>query len=481
MAITKDIKKESSWLIASSVFLKLLQFATIVILSRLLQPDDFGLFGLSYAMAEVLAIFGDFGITTFLIYKDDLSKELISSAIWTSLVIGILLMITTILAAPFFAEYFENDMLRKIMYVFSFHILFIIIANIHMAFLQKRMAFKLIAKINTSVLILGSLLSITLAFLGFGIWSFVIPIISNSFLLAVISWSQTKIFPQKTFSFSAFKEIFAYSKYVWMGDVNSIALHNVGLLVIGKYLTIEMLGYFKFALNLVMAVVILFQEANARIFMPLFTHLRQEKEKLSYIVVKLFRYLVILSAPLFILLIMLADTLIPVIFGEKWMPAIPAFQIFCVFGIFAVISRIIPALLNAIGRPALRAVYTGISIPIITILMILLTRYEMLGVAMAYAIANSLFVLLIFGHATRTAEISHLYIIRKTLFLLSPLSIMVTFVFALQNIDYFNTISPFILICLYGIVGLTTYILSFRFLHREAFYNMITPLKDLRR
>jgi len=480
MAITKTIKQESSWLIASSVFLKLLQFATIIVLSRLLLPDDFGLFGLSYAMAEVLAIFGDFGIATFLIYKDDLSKEIISSAIWTNLAIGVILMMTTILAAPFFADYFGNELLKSIMYAFSFHILFIIVANIHMAFLQKRMAFKLIAKINTSVLIFGAILSISLALSGFGIWSFVIPIISNSFLLAVIAWSRTKIFPGKMFSFAAFKEIFAYSKYVWMGDVNSIALHNVGLLVIGKYLTIEMLGYFKFSLNLVMAIVVLFQEANARIFMPLFTHLRQEKEKMSFIVVKLFRYLTVVSMPLFILLVMIADILIPTIFGEKWIPAIPAFRIFCVFGIFAVISRIVPALLNTIGRPSLRAIYTGIFIPVIAVSMIILTRYEMIGVAIAYAAVNSLYIITIFGHSTKIAEISQLYILEKSFFLVIPLAIMAATVFGLQNLSYLNSLPPFLLICIFGIFGLAAFILSFRFLQKDAFYTLLTPLKDLK-
>ena len=80
MTITKNLKIESVWLLLSTVILKVIQFITIIILARFLKASEFGIFGLTFAVSEIITVLSNFGIGTYLIYKDNLNDNIISSA-----------------------------------------------------------------------------------------------------------------------------------------------------------------------------------------------------------------------------------------------------------------------------------------------------------------------------------------------------------------------------------------------------------------
>jgi len=481
MFLSNKIKQESIILLISSIGLKLLEFFTIIILARFLQPSDFGLFGLAFAINGFIAVFSNLGTGQYIIYKKELSEELKSNLFWLNLISGIFLTLIAILLAPYISRFFNYPELKNILFVLSFSIFFTSAGTVHYSLLQKQIKFKKIAIIQTSITGIGSITSIVLALYGMGVWSFIIPIVQNSVLLCFAYWKIETWRPFYIFDIKYLKEIFDYCKHIFLGNTNTFILQNIAFILIGKFLTIEVLGYYKFSFAMAMVLVILFHEIGDKLLMPLYTHLTVKGKINRELVLRIFQYLTLITVPAFIGLMLLSKDLIVTFFGDKWLPSVIAFRIFCILGIFAVISRPVPALLNALGKPSIRSFYTTIFIPITIFLMYLFLGFNLVGASFGYTLASIFYIVIILIRCTALMNIYIKEIYKKLSFVIVPVLIMFIIVGLIKYIGLVYSISSLMYLIFQIIAGVLVFSFSLRIFHPITFNELYVPFRDLRK
>ena len=96
------------WTGISQFFSQGFHFIVIIILARLLYPEDFGIVGMAAIFTGFISRFNELGLSSALIQRKDVNEMHLSTSFWTSLGAGMILCILTILVSPYIAEFFQG-------------------------------------------------------------------------------------------------------------------------------------------------------------------------------------------------------------------------------------------------------------------------------------------------------------------------------------------------------------------------------------
>src|SRR5438067_12193846 len=93
--------------IANFVF----RIGSVMIMARLLLPEDFGLVGMVTAFTGVLNLFRDFGLSTATVQRDRVTDDQVSTLFWINILVGVVLAAVLTGAARFVAIFYHEPRL----------------------------------------------------------------------------------------------------------------------------------------------------------------------------------------------------------------------------------------------------------------------------------------------------------------------------------------------------------------------------------
>lgn len=111
----------------------------LMVMGRLLTPEDYGLVTMVTAFTGMLNMFGCFGLFQAAIQRDALSEDESSSLFWLNMACGALLTLTAILSAPMVSAFYGEPRLLAIMDVIAFTFVITAAGIQHAVLLQRRL------------------------------------------------------------------------------------------------------------------------------------------------------------------------------------------------------------------------------------------------------------------------------------------------------------------------------------------------------
>src|ERR1700747_2587482 len=85
-----------------------LRLGSVMVLSRLLEPRDFGLLGMVTAFTGVLGLFRDFGLSAASVQRATVTREQTSTLFWINVLVGAILTVITVVFAPVIAAFYRE-------------------------------------------------------------------------------------------------------------------------------------------------------------------------------------------------------------------------------------------------------------------------------------------------------------------------------------------------------------------------------------
>src|SRR5659263_222395 len=107
------------WSATSQIAQLLMSVLMLAILARLLTPSDFGLIAMVTVFSSFVAIFSNFGLTSAIIQKKEISDETLSSTFWINVGLGALLTIAFTASAPLVAAFYSEPRLTPLVVFIS--------------------------------------------------------------------------------------------------------------------------------------------------------------------------------------------------------------------------------------------------------------------------------------------------------------------------------------------------------------------------
>src|SRR5690606_17459035 len=268
----------------------------------------------------------DGGMTSSLIRTKNPDQLDYSTVFITNIIMSLVVYGIIFIAAPYIALFYNQESLTNIIRILSLTFVIRSLVAVHIAKLTKEMNFKLQMKLQIPSTILAGAVGITMAYKDYGVWSLVwlnlVQVISFTVqTLLFMSWR-----PSLIFNFERFKYHFNFGYKLTIANLIDVIFNDAYRIVIGKFYSPAAVGFFHQAETLRLFPVQQVSAVVGKVTYPLFAKMNDDEAlKAAYkITMKLVLALVV---PLMLALILMAEEGFRFLFGEKWLPAVPYFQI----------------------------------------------------------------------------------------------------------------------------------------------------------
>ena len=200
--------------------------------------------------------------------------------------------------------------------------------------LTKRMDFKTQTVIAIPSAIFGGIAGIWMAYSGYGVWSLVYSAIVASTVKTIQMWMYSNWMPSLKFEFVKFRKHFDYGYKLTISDLLNRIFNNIFLIAIGKFFSPAQVGFYTRAETMNQLPVRNISKTLEKVTFPLFVSIQNDKIRLKNAYKRILKTVVFVLTPFMIFLAVLAEPIFRFLFTEKWLPAVPYFQILCITGIF---------------------------------------------------------------------------------------------------------------------------------------------------
>lgn len=347
---TEQIFSGTIWAAIDKLGTMALQFIVNLILARLLMPADFGIIGMLYIFIAVAQTLIDGGFGSALIQKKQPSQTDYSTVFCWNILFSLILYGILYFSSPFIARFYRMAELALILRILGLILIINAFSIVQNNRLRKHLEFKTIAIINCSTYLIASIIAISFAYYGSGVWSLVILQIIYSLLMSIALWIYTHWKPSLCISIVSLKELFGYGGFLLMANLLQEICKNLQGLIIGRKFSSGQMGLYTQAYKLESVASVSLSNIIVQVMFPVFSQLQNDIEKLNTVLDKNIRHITFCIFPLITLLIIVANPLILFLYGENWIDCVPYFQVLCVGGLFACLQNVNYYVIAALGH-----------------------------------------------------------------------------------------------------------------------------------
>jgi PST family polysaccharide transporter len=357
MSLGRQAASGAVWNYAAFLVSKGLLFIATLVLAHLLSPSEFGLVGMALLVITLLDILRDFGIGSALIYRQEKGAAAANLAFFFSAGIGLVLFGANFLLAPLAASFFktagpdEMATVAALLQVLGLSLLFASLGSTHDALLQKSINYRkrMIPEVGRTLI--KGILQVALAFAGFGVWSLVIGQVVGEACATILLWIVMPWRPGFHFDRELIRPMLGYGLQLMLVAGLGTLLADVDYILIGGMLGAAALGLYTMAFRMPELLIMNLAQAVSTVAFPVAARLQSDMDALRSAYLKMQRYMLAILAPLGFGLYALTPTLVHMLFGEPWVPAIPVMQVLSIYMLLGGINHWPGVVYKAVGRP----------------------------------------------------------------------------------------------------------------------------------
>lgn len=322
-------KKGLYWTLLNQFANQGMTFVIGIIMARLLSPSDYGITALPAVFLSIAYVFINGGLGLALIRKEKITEEDLSTAFYYSIGIGIICYFCLFFAAPWIAEFYNTPVLVHLVRITALTFLWGPLGTPQSVILQRRLDFKTPARISVVNKIVSSVLGITAAFCGYGLWALVIASLSSSLLGVMQTWWAVKWLPKTPFSKASFKYLWNFGNKLIGVNLLDCIFGNITPVFIGKYYSTANLGEYNRALGYASLPPTQVTNMLNGITFPILSKIQDDDDRLAESYRKMIKVANFIVFPIMILMSVLARPLIIVLITEKWLACVIYLQLLC--------------------------------------------------------------------------------------------------------------------------------------------------------
>ncbi len=307
----------------SRYLLLIVNLLASVVVARLLTPAEMGAFSLCMVLLSFTAIFRDFGASAYLTQVAELNEQRLRATMGLQLLIGAVLALGVAFASAPVAVFYEEPEIRELMLWVALSYLISPLGTVTQALLQRNMQFSAIASIQIGAGLAAALVTVGLAWIGFGARSLAIGQLASVLASVLLSQRYRPADLPWIPSLRGVREILDFG-----GAITGIAIVNVAVkgapeLLLGKLQGLHAVGLFARGQGMVVMFGRQMAEAVSAVALPNFSRMVREGGNLGDAFLHGTAYVTAVAWSICLGLALLADPLIRVLYGNQWLEAIP--------------------------------------------------------------------------------------------------------------------------------------------------------------
>ncbi|QKZ13404.1 MOP flippase family protein [Spirosoma sp. KUDC1026] len=381
------------WITISTAISTVFQFVQVAILARLLEPDDFGIVSVSNLIIGFFQIFSNLGFSNSIIYKQESDRKVLSTLYLLNLMVGALIFVIVYVSTPYIITFYDEPKLEGVVKLAAYYFLIVYFGQLYMFLLEKELRFRSVATVDILGTVIGSAVTIALAFNGFAELSMIIGSLVGqtvrTILQVMLGWPLFK--PMLSFNLREAGEHLRFGMYNLGDGLLGFIQSNSDNIFIGGMLGVKLLGYYTIAYQLAIFPITKLNPIILQVAYPILAKMKEDTAGLKNSYLKILDFISYCNLPLLAGLFVTAESVVPLFYGPGWEQTIDLIRIFVFVGFFTCLSHPLFTLAFTKGKPNLLFYLNlGTLVVKIPLVYVLGTYWSVTGIAMAFLLATLL-------------------------------------------------------------------------------------------
>jgi O-antigen/teichoic acid export membrane protein len=311
---------------------QIMQIIFGIIMLYLLHPGDYGIVGMLSIFTAIALVVQDSGFGTALVNKKNVRHEDYNAVFWFSSMISLIMYLCLFFVAPLIAKYFNVPELLSISRVLFLSFVIGGVGVAHQAFIIRELMVKEKAKIEIYAFLISGIAGIILAFYGYAYWAIVIQNVVYFLVSIIIRLYYVPWKPTLNLDLKPLKTMFSFSVKLLFTSIFMKITENIFSVILGRYYTKEQVGFYSQGYKWSNMGSSLITCMVGNIALPVLSRLSDDKERQRNALRKMFRFGAFVSFPLILGLAFIGGEFLQIVGkGDKWLPALPFLQLFCIW------------------------------------------------------------------------------------------------------------------------------------------------------
>ena len=350
-----------------------LQLGAAVLITRFLQPKDYGLAAMAMLCSSLTGYFTQLGMDRAVIQKPELTRGNIRAAFTLSFATGLGGFAVLAALSPLLAIYFKEPRLTGVVVAFAMNLVFQSISGVAGGLLRREFRIRQLAICDVSAYLLSTFgLGLPMAIKGYGVWALVASNVSQPLITAIAYFIARPHPVLPTFQRENYRHITGFGGKVSLTTMVEALCGSLDTLILGRLVSVGSLGLYNRSITLSQQPIYALSTGLTRVFHPSIARAADRTlEECKVLLQNSQRQLMAIIIPTCIGAAVAAPTIIPVVLGRQWAGAVPVYQVLCIdaaldatFHLPAIQLEVLSRFKNKLIVQLLYGVTLGISIAV---------------------------------------------------------------------------------------------------------------------
>ncbi len=338
------------WLAWSRGAVQLLSFATTVLVARILVPADYGVIALASMFIATAGVVAEMGLGGAIVQFRDLGRRELNTCFWITVTLAAIIYAILALSASVLAEWFAVPRLAEVLPVLALGLPLNACSVVSASLLRKRVALDRVSQAEIIAAVVALPVMLGCAHAGWGVWTLVIGslvgwVVRGAVILALAPW-----LPGPSIGGKRAKEMLHFSLTTFGISILWAFREQADVAVIGKFTGQVSVGLYSMARDLAMLPTAKISSVVFALSAPMMAELQADIAAMRRAFFRAVRLTSAIAFPASAGMALVADDMVAVLLGPKWLPAVTVLRLLCLYAAVRAVDVLLPPVLVARRR-----------------------------------------------------------------------------------------------------------------------------------
>jgi O-antigen/teichoic acid export membrane protein len=383
-ALRRRAARAVGWSIARIAGDQLFGFLVFAALARTLDPATLGIFIVGLAVAEVGKIVAQGGLVSSLYRAPALTPQLVDTVFWANLGMGVAVALACLVLQHPLARAMGSAEAAPVIAAMGFVVPISAAGASHMSRTLRAFGHRALAARSLGAGIVGGCLALWAADAGWGVWALVFQRFASETIGTLVAWRAFRWRPGFAFSWRTLREQWRLGVSVASSQVLIVTLNRMQDVILARTLGPGTVGVYRTAWK---AMDVIAQGAItpvSTVSVPTLAKLQHDMPAFRRCYVRLVSLTAMIALPAMAGVGVMADRLIPLLFGEHWEQSVPVARVLCLLALPVVLNFFADPALTVLGKAGIIARLAATQVMITLLFCLVAAPYGIVWFAAAY-------------------------------------------------------------------------------------------------
>lgn len=470
------VRNALAWRWGSQIIAQAIAWTSTIMVVRLLEPSDYGLFAMTQVVLTALAFLNGQSFATSLVQADHVDDRRIGQVFGLLLLLGCGLAAVQIASAPLMAAYYREPLVADMLRIQAIIFLTVPFTSLPTELLARRLEFRVQGKISMAAAMLSAATALGLAWWGWGVWALVYAPIAGFVFRAVGLTIAARSLVKPVFDFRGAGDLVRFGGTLTLCQLAWIVQSQSDIFIAGRAFDTHDLGLYAEALFLTLIVTGRFLPPINDVAFPAYATLHKAGKSIAPYFLRTLRTVLLVTAPVYVGLALTSESAVLVLFGEKWVEMAPIVAGLAIAMPAMALQIVCSPATNALGKPGIYLRNNAFGAILFPASFLVAIHSGPQGLVHAWWFAAPTLLLWTLFNTLPQVGLKWRELLRELAPVALANGLMATAV--LCSTRFLPPLSPFATLAVEGLTGAATYVLTIRLLWPDLLaetWSMLRP------